>query len=143
MIRLSYQCAIAIGLFAAALPQTTVADVVVPQALASLQPGRWQLRSLDPGTAAKTLCLGDPRQLLQVRHGTLPCNRFMITNEPNYTVVAYSCTGRGNGRTSIRVETPRVIQIESQGIADKSPFEMSYEGRRIGDCPAAQQGGAR
>lgn len=143
MIRLSYQWAIAMSLLATGLPQSAVADVVVPEALASLQPGRWQLRSFDPGTAAKTLCLGDPRQLLQVRHGTLPCNRFMITNEPGYTVVAYSCTRRGSGRTSIRVETPRVIQIESQGIVDQAPFEISYEGRRIGDCAGAQQAGPR
>lgn len=139
MTRLPYQCAIGMFLLAAALPQSTVADIVMPDALASLQPGQWQLRSSDAGTLPKTLCLGDPRMLLQVRHGTLACNKFVITNEASHAVVNYSCAGSGSGRTSVRVETPRVIQIESQGIADKSPFEVSYEGRRIGICPATKQ----
>lgn len=139
MIRLSYQCAIAMSLLAAALPQSKAADVVMPVALASLQPGQWQLRSTTAGTPPKTLCLGDPRMLLQLRHSALSCNRFIITNEASYAVVNYSCAGSGSGRTSVRVETPRVIQIESQGIADKSPFEISYEGRRIGGCPLTKQ----
>lgn len=143
MIRFSYACAVGMALLAAALPQTTSADVVVPVALAALQPGQWQLRSTNAGTPAITLCLGDPRLLLQLRHNPLPCNRFMITNERTYTVVAYSCAKRGNGRTSIRAETPRVVQVESQGIADNSPFEISYEGRRVGDCPGSKQAHSR
>lgn len=139
MIRLPYQCAIGLSLLAAALPQSTAADVVMPVALASLQPGQWQLRSSNAGSLAKTLCLGDPRMLLQVRHGTLPCTKFVITNEATYAVANYSCAASGSGRTSVRVETPRVIQIESQGIADMAPFEVSYEGRRIGNCPRAKK----
>ncbi len=111
------------------------AEPPVPTALATLQPGQWQLRSLDGSAPVKTLCLGDPRILLQLRHGNLPCNKFVITNNATQAVVNYSCAGVGNGRTSVRVETPRVIQIESQGIADKAPFELVYEGRRIGQCP--------
>ena len=93
MIRLSYKCAIAMSLLAAALPQSKAADVVMPVALASLQPGQWQLRSTTAGTPPKTLCIGDPRILLQLRHGALSCNRFIITNEASYAVVNYSCAG--------------------------------------------------
>ena len=107
----------------------------VPTALATLQPGQWQLRSLDGSAPLKTLCLGDPRVLLQLRHSNLACNKFVILNNATQAVVNYSCGGVGNGRTSVRVETPRVVQIESQGIADKSPFELVYEGRRVGECP--------
>jgi hypothetical protein len=111
------------------------AEPPVPTALTSLQPGQWALRSRDGSAPAKSLCLGDPRILLQIRHGTAPCSKFVITNDPSQSVVNYSCGVAGNGRTSIRVETPRVVQIESQGIENKAPFEWSYEGRRIGECP--------
>jgi hypothetical protein len=139
MTRVSLICAVGASFFAASLPSATTADVPVPVALTSLQPGQWQLRSLDAGTPTKTVCIGDPRILLQLRHSMLACNRIMITNNPTQAVVHYSCAGSGNGRTSVRVETPRVVQIESQGIADKAPFDVAYEGRRIGECPASGQ----
>ena len=44
--------------------------------------------------------------------------------------------GRGYGRTSIRLETDRLVQIRTQGIADGLPFEYSAEARRVGDCGA-------
>ena len=137
MTRLSFICAVSAACVVSALPSVTSADISVPSALASLQPGQWQLRSLDGGTPTKTLCLGDPRVLLQLRHAAASCNKFIITNSATEAVVHYSCAGMGNGRTSIRVETPRVIQIESQGIADKAPFDVAYEGRRVGECPLA------
>ncbi len=46
----------------------------------------------------------------------------------------------GSGRTTIRVETPRLVQIETQGIADQSPFAFSAEARRIGTCTAPSPG---
>ena len=139
MLRSLYCYAMGTAVMAAAVPQATAADVALPTALASLKPGQWQLQPVTAGTPAKTLCLGDPRILLQLRHGTLSCNRFVITNEPSHAVVHYACGAGGNGRTSIRVETPRVIQIESQGIVNSSPFEIAYEARRIGDCPETKQ----
>ena len=48
----------------------------------------------------------------------------------------YTCRGRGYGRTHIRRETGRLVQIESQGIVDGLPFDFVAEGRRIGECPA-------
>jgi hypothetical protein len=110
------------------------ADAPVPLALASIQTGQWQLRSPDGSAPTKLLCLGDPRVLLQIRHATQACTKFIISNSATETIVNYSCAGIGNGRTSVRVETPRVIQIQSQGIADKAPFELAYEGRRVGEC---------
>lgn len=139
MTYLSFLSATAAAILAVTMPWPTTADVAVPVAMTSLQPGQWQLRSLDAGVPSKTVCLGDPRVLLQVRHALTACNRFVITNSPTQAVVHYSCGSQGNGRTSVRVETPRVIQIESQGIADKAPFDVAYEGRRIGECPSAGQ----
>jgi hypothetical protein len=49
-------------------------------------------------------------------------------------VVQYTCRGKGYGRTHIRRETGRLVQIDSQGIAGGLPFEFSAEARRVGDC---------
>lgn len=135
MTRLTLFCAL--GAIAAATGGASAAagDPPVPTALATLQHGQWALRSRDGSAPPKTLCLGDPRILLQIRHSGAACNKYVITNDPAQAVVHYSCAGVGNGRTSIRVETPRVVQIESQGVEGKQPFDITYEGRRIGECP--------
>jgi hypothetical protein len=137
MTRFSMFHALGASVLAAGSAGAGSAEPPIPTALATLQPGQWQLRSLDGSAPAKTLCLGDPRVLLQLRHSNQLCNRLVITNNATQAVVNYSCAGMGNGRTSVRVETPRVIQIESQGIADKAPFDWAYEGRRIGECPVS------
>ncbi len=135
MTRLTFVCAMGAIVAATGGASAAAGDPPVPTALATLQLGQWALRSRDGSAPPKMLCLGDPRILLQIRHSGAPCNKYMITNDPARAVVHYSCAGAGNGRTAIRVETPRVIQIESQGIEGKDPFDWSYEGRRVGECP--------
>lgn len=129
------------AMFAAGIAASVpvAAEAPLPVALAAMQPGQWQLRSLDGSAPPRSLCLGDPRVLLQLRHGSAACNRLILVNNASQAVVSYSCAAAGNGRTSVRVETPRVVQIESQGIADKAPFDWTYEARRVGDCPASAQ----
>lgn len=119
------------------------AEAGLPTALASLQPGLWSLRSRDGSAAPKTICLGDMRLLLQVQHENAVCNRMVISNNPVETVVNYTCAGRGNGRTTVRVETPRVVQIESQGIDGKELFDWTLEGRRTGECAAGNSAARR
>jgi hypothetical protein len=112
------------------------ADTPPLAALAQLQPGRWTLSSHDPDFATRSVCIGDPKVLIQIRHPLPTCNRFVVTNDPRRTVVSYRCTGAGNGLTTIRVETPRLAQIETQGIASGAPFDLAIEARRTGECPA-------
>jgi hypothetical protein len=38
------------------------------------------------------------------------------------------------GHSTIRVETPRLVRIESQGVDGGMPFEFRAEARRIGPC---------
>jgi hypothetical protein len=78
--------------------------------------------------------VADPDALIQIQHGPGACSRFVIDSQPNRATVHYTCPGAGHGRTIIRVENPRVIQIESQGIANNAPFNVSYEGRHAGAC---------
>lgn len=105
-------------------------------ALAMLQPGLWALKSRMDPSQNRSICVSDPRALLQVQHRTAMCSRFVISNGPRETTVHYTCPGNGHGRTTIRVETARLIQIETQGIANREPFAIQLEGRRTGECNA-------
>jgi hypothetical protein len=105
-------------------------------ALSTLEGGQWVLRSTSAGVPPKTFCLGDARLLLQIQHPSAACSRFVIANDAKATTVHYTCPGAGHGRTTVSVETPRLIHVDSQGIANNAPFNWSLEGRRVGLCPA-------
>lgn len=126
----------AASLLMAGWPAAGTPPLAPPLALRAVEPGEWELRARgesDPGTPGK-LCIADQRRLLQIRHGGKSCKSFVISDAPGRVVVSYDCGGAGNGRTDIRVETSRLVQIHSQGIADGAPFSLALEGRRIGAC---------
>lgn len=103
------------------------------RSLRRLQDGQWELRMRDSG-AVERVCLGDRTRLLQLRHKDALCERLVLEDGPSAVTVQYVCRGRGYGRTHIRQETPQLIQLETQGIADGLPFDLVAEGRRIGTC---------
>lgn len=105
------------------------------QALEQLEPGLWQIEV--PGKPVRTLCLTDPMVLLQLAHNAPSCSRFVIANEARSSTVHYSCNAAGWGRTTIHVETPRAVQIDTQGIAAKAPFQFSADAHKIGPCASA------
>lgn len=113
----------------------TAAEAPPLIALTQLQPGKWTLTSQDSAFSSRSVCIGDPRVLIQIRQPASTCNRFVVANDPRRAVVSYSCPGAGNGLTTIRVETPRLAQIETQGVAGGAPFDLAIEARRTGDCP--------
>jgi hypothetical protein len=51
--------------------------------------------------------------------------------------VTYDCAQAGQGRTALRVETARLVQIDSQGVSGGTPFAMTLEARRVGACKTA------
>jgi hypothetical protein len=102
--------------------------------LDQLEGGRWELHVRDPGGAVERLCFHDARRLIQLRHPADNCESLIIDDKPSDITVQYTCRGRGYGRTHIRRETGRLVQIETQGIANGLPFSFSAEGRRVGDC---------
>jgi hypothetical protein len=110
------------------------AQAPVLAGLAGLERGRWELRMREPGGQPSHVCLGDPRQLLQPRHPGAQCRRYVVTDQPGHVVVTYDCGAAGNGRTDLRIETPRLAQILSQGIADSAPFAFAMEARHVGEC---------
>lgn len=101
--------------------------------LSKLKPGRWSVSIRDEGLA-RTICIGDPAQLIQLRHAGNNCQRFLVEDGPSRVSVQYTCKRHGYGLTSIRKETDTLVQIESRGIAGGLPFQFSAEARRIGAC---------
>lgn len=96
--------------------------------------GQWELRVREPGGEVQRLCLPDGRRLIQLRHPGATCNRLIVNDAQSDVTVQYTCPGRGYGRTHIRMETDKLVQIDTQGIAEGLPFSYSMEGRRVGDC---------
>ncbi|PKP98843.1 MAG: hypothetical protein CVT74_09690 [Alphaproteobacteria bacterium HGW-Alphaproteobacteria-13] len=99
-----------------------------------LEKGSWQLRERGQDNVARTMCLGDARRMIQLEHPRANCSRYIIEDAPNSVTVHYTCPGAGHGRTTIRSETNRLVQIDTQGIAEGRPFSQAFEARRTGPC---------
>ena len=113
---------------------------VMPQlqrigAMAGVEPGIWSIHALDRGeTDVAPYCVADPTRLLQFRHPNATCSRYVIADTPRIATIQYSCPGAGWGRTSVRVISPTMLRLDTQGIADNAPFALSAVARRLGDC---------
>jgi hypothetical protein len=99
-----------------------------------LETGEWELRDRDQGAEVRKLCVSDLKHLLQLQHGHALCRSFIVSDDAHAVTVTYDCAAAGNGRTDLRAETSRLVQIRSQGIADGAPFSFAVEGRRVGEC---------
>jgi hypothetical protein len=104
--------------------------------LNQLERGSWELRTREAGGRVERICLRDPRRLIQLRHPADNCEPLIVSDTDGEVTVQYTCRGKGYGRTQIRRESNRLVQIDSQGIADGLPFDFSAEARRVGDCAA-------
>ena len=103
-------------------------------AIAKLEPGLWQLRVLDTSEQPRSICVADPGMLMQVQHRNSPCARVVLSNDVKGATVHYTCPANGFGRTSVRVETPRLAKIDTQGIMGNAPFAYRAEARKVGAC---------
>lgn len=105
-------------------------------ALGAVEKGAWELHEVGNRRAPR-LCVADVAEVLQLRHRRgAGCSRFVITNEPRTATVHYTCPGAGHGRTTLAVETSRVMRVDTQGIADNAPFDLRLEARRVPSCAA-------
>lgn len=102
--------------------------------LDELEGGSWELRYRGSDPRVERLCVADGWRLIQLRHPGPACQRVVIDDGAVAVTVQYTCPGRGYGRTRIKRETNRLVQLTSQGIADGLPFEDVAEARRVGDC---------
>ncbi|WP_404482695.1 hypothetical protein [Novosphingobium sp. BL-52-GroH] len=125
-----------------ALTLTALATVAFPAhgqrpALAMLdevERGGWELRERGGDATVRSICLDSARRLIQLRHPGLPCSSVVVEDTATQVTVQYTCRGQGYGRTQIRRETNRLIQIDTQGIVNGLPFSYAAEGRRTGEC---------
>ncbi len=129
-LRLLFAAACAVGGFAAT---ASLAQGPKLQLLDKLQPGMWEMRFRD-GSAARRMCLTSGRQLIQIRHPGASCQTQVVEDAPESVTVTYTCLGAGYGRTTVRMETSALAQLESQGIASGLPFDFAAEVRRVGAC---------
>ncbi len=106
-------------------------------AMAAVQPGRWQLRTPGSPVAPRETCIADPSILLRLRQHAAQCTRFVIADSAKGATVHYTCPGSGHVRTQLRIDTPRALYLESEGVAEGMPFSDAIEARRMGDCRAA------
>jgi hypothetical protein len=109
------------------------AGAQAPGPLAQVERGSWQLVG-PSGNALATVCLGDPLLLAQPQHGPQPCSHEVMASDAHSVTVNYTCPGMGRGRTILRVETPRLVQIDSQGLHNGAPFALRAQARKTGPC---------
>jgi len=123
-----------LGLSAAAFAVPALAAKAELALLDALQRGQWEVRMRDQTARTERICLQDARRFIQLRHPGLTCQRVVVDDSATAVTVQYTCPGRGYGRTTIRSESPSLVQIDSQGIADGQPFAFAAEARRVGQC---------
>ena len=102
--------------------------------LDTLERGNWQLRATGGDRPLTKICLGNPVALIQIRHSGLACEQYIVRTSASSVTVSYTCKGQGQGLTTIRKESNRIVHIQSQGIRDNAPFSFAVEGRRTGPC---------
>lgn len=102
--------------------------------LDQIERGGWELRERGGDGSVRNICLDSARRLIQFRHPGLACRNVVVDDAADHVTVQYTCPGQGFGRTQIRRETGKLIQIDTQGIVNGLPFSYSAEGRRTGDC---------
>ncbi|MCB2080523.1 MAG: hypothetical protein KDE55_22870 [Novosphingobium sp.] len=128
------ELALAIGVIVSASAVPALAQKPVLAMLGQLQKGEWELRVRGDDASVRRICLGDAGRLIQLRHNAKGCDRLVVLDSADEVTVQYTCTGQGYGRTHIRRETNRLVQIDTQGIADGLPFSYALEARRVGTC---------
>ena len=102
--------------------------------LDTLERGNWQLRATGGDQPLTKICLGNPGALIQIQHSGVACEQYIVRTSANSVTVSYTCKGQGQGLTTIRKESNRIVHIQSQGIRDNAPFSFAVEGRRTGPC---------
>lgn len=126
------------GVFAVAVAVSVALPTLAAQGnglalLGTLTKGEWTLKQRG-GAPDRKICVKSGAELIQLMHREPGCNQFVVEDGAARVTVQYTCPRSGYGRTSIRRETPALVQLESQGILDGMPFQMTAEARRTGTC---------
>lgn len=117
----------------ASVPALAVAQGEGLAMLGTLTKGEWTIKQRG-GAADRKICVRSGTELIQLVHRDNGCSQFVVEDGAARVTVQYTCPGNGYGRTSIRRETPGLVQLESQGIQGGMPFQLTAEARRTGSC---------
>lgn len=123
-------------LLAAALGGAVLAGPLLAAELAmldTLRKGSWDVRDRDTGAHSK-ICVRNGRELIQLRHRGIGCERVVVDDTSSDVTVQYTCRRQGYGHTEIRKENDRLVQIHTQGVEGSSPFDITAEARYAGSC---------
>jgi hypothetical protein len=122
--------------FAASVAVAAAAWAQAPQLalLDRLERGAWTLTYRGDEDGAGKVCVATGRELIQLRHARLNCRSVIVEDTPHAVTVQYSCPGNGYGRTHIRRESDRLVQVDTQGIENGLPFAFAAEARWVGSC---------
>ena len=107
-----------------------------PATLAETTPGLWEITGFPNPDASARQCVADTAALAALEHRGQTCKQVVISDTPSTTVIEYTCSNGGFGRTKLTLLTPRSLRIETQGISAKYPFNYVIQARRVGECPA-------
>ena len=118
---------------AAAVPALAMGQGEGLAMLGTLSRGEWTIKQRG-GAADRKICVRSGTELIQLVHRDSGCSQFVVEDGASRVTVQYTCPGNGYGRTSIRRETGALVQLESQGIHEGMPFQMTAEARRTGPC---------
>ncbi|MBM3594411.1 MAG: hypothetical protein FJX31_01125 [Alphaproteobacteria bacterium] len=122
-------CLVALAAAGAAWAQATEFAL-----LDRLERGNWSLTYRIDDAGPGRICVATGRELIQLRHSRLKCRSVILEDTRHAVTVQYSCPGNGYGRTHIRRESDRLVQIDTQGIESGLPFAFAAEARWIGAC---------
>jgi hypothetical protein len=101
--------------------------------LDGLRDGAWDIKIRGEDSKSR-ICVHAGRELIQIRHKQQACQRLVVEDGPMQVTVHYSCPKSGFGQTTIRKEGPTLVQISTQGVEGKLPFNFDAEGRYAGTC---------
>jgi hypothetical protein len=103
-------------------------------ALVGIEPGKWQIRDLDAAFVPASICIGDPQVLVRFEHRAADCRAEVVEDGASGATVQYSCAGQGFGHSKVRVQTPRLVRVDTQGLSGGRPFSYRLEAQRTGSC---------
>jgi hypothetical protein len=106
-----------------------------PHTMEPARGGLWEVAHSASGVAGQRVCVADPIMLGQWEHRDGHCSRVILSDEGDRTMINYSCSDGGFGRSEITVLTPRTLRISTQGIAAGAPFNYVLHARRVANCP--------
>jgi hypothetical protein len=101
--------------------------------LDSLRSGAWDVK-IRGEEAHSRLCVRSGREFIQMHHRAQTCERFIVDDNSSVVTVHYSCPRTGFGQTTVRKESTSLVQISTQGVEGKQPFNFDAEARYAGAC---------